>query len=363
MRKRIVLTSRPSSKTFKRFSALFISILFMTSVSLCSTGCADRYSATDTRIFTDSCKRQVTVPTNIERVAVSGPLAQIMCYALCPDKMIELSSEWDESLEGLMEEQYYTLPVLGKVYNQANLNVEELITLNPQVLIDVGEEKSNVADDMNTLSSLTGIPCVHINADLQTMPEAFIMLGNLLNLPTEANILAGYCTEKYDLCKGIVEKAGAKKLLYLTGDEGLNVIVKGSYHAEVIDLISDNVATIDNPTSKGTGNEVNIEQIINWDPDYIIFSANSIAGSVENDPVWSTLSAIKNNHYYEVPWNPYNWIGAPSSLQRHLNLLWYTKTLYPEYATYNLYDEVHEYLNLFYHIDLSKETYDDWTNK
>jgi len=37
-------------------------------------------------IFTDSTGRQVEVPSEITKIAVSGPLAQIVLFSLAPDK-------------------------------------------------------------------------------------------------------------------------------------------------------------------------------------------------------------------------------------------------------------------------------------
>ena len=48
-----------------------------------------------TRVFTDSLGREVEVPTSITKLAVSGPLAQIVLFALCPDKLVGIASEWD----------------------------------------------------------------------------------------------------------------------------------------------------------------------------------------------------------------------------------------------------------------------------
>ena len=49
------------------------------------------------REFTDSTGRTVTVPDEIERVAVSGPLTQIVLFALCPEKFVGISNAWDET--------------------------------------------------------------------------------------------------------------------------------------------------------------------------------------------------------------------------------------------------------------------------
>ena len=49
--------------------------------------------------FTDSVGRTVEVPAEITSVAVSGPLAQMVLFALCPDKLVGIADEWDASAE------------------------------------------------------------------------------------------------------------------------------------------------------------------------------------------------------------------------------------------------------------------------
>ena len=154
---------------------------------------------------------------------------------------------------------------------------------------------------------------------------------------------------------GKVEKV---KLLYLLGDTGLNVIAKGSYHAEVIDLLSDNLAVVESPSSKGSGNEVDMEQLLAWNPDVILFAPGSIYDTVGEDAAWQQMSAIQNGRYYEVPMGPYNWMGFPPSVQRYLGMLWMGKLLYPEQAEYDLKTEVKEYFTLFYHTELTDAQYD-----
>ena len=154
---------------------------------------------------------------------------------------------------------------------------------------------------------------------------------------------------------GAVEK---KNLLYVTGDQGLNVIAQGSYHAEIIDLLSNNLAVVESPSSKGTGNEVDMEQILLWDPDVILFAPESIYADVKNRPEWQAVTAIRNGTYYEVPFGPYNWMGFPPSVQRYLGMLWMSELLYPEAAQLDMFAAVQEYFELFYHCKITREQYD-----
>ena len=65
--------------------------------------------------FTDSVGRTVEVPAEITSVAVSGPLAQMVIFALCPDKLVGIADEWDASAEQYLATEYYNLPLLGQL--------------------------------------------------------------------------------------------------------------------------------------------------------------------------------------------------------------------------------------------------------
>lgn len=314
------------------------------------------------REFTDSAGRTVEVPENITRVAVTGQLAQIVVFSVAPDKLVAIASEWSEDAEQYIDEKYFTLPVLGQLFGgNSDMNVEELLKAAPQVIIDVGESKESIAEDMDLLQEQSGIPAVHINAELYNMDEAYRMLGELLHVEEAAQELADYCTNTLQRTYDIMDQVGEENkvsALYCLGDMGCNVICRDSYHSSVLDLLTDNLAVSDAPSSKGTGNEVDMEQIYNWDPEVIFFAPYSIYGIVEEEAEWANLQAIESGRYYEVPYCIYNWMGFPPSVQRYLGMVWMTKVLYPEYADYDMYEEVQEFYRLFLHCEVTQEQYD-----
>ena len=349
-------------KKTQRLLALLLALVMTLSLAACGAQSApteDENTAPETRVFTDSVGREVTVPVQIDQVAVSGPMAQIVLFALCPDKLVGISNAWDESAAQYLDTEYYNLPLLGQLYGgKGELNLETLLESGAQVVIDVGEAKGSIVEDLDALQEQTAIPFVHIDAALATMDETYTLLGDLLGMPDEAKALADYCRSTYDRALTIADSVEKANLLYITGDAGLNVIAQGAYHAEVIDLLSNNLAVVDEPSSKGTGNEVDMEQILNWNPDVILFAPDSIYDTVAGDAAWQGVTAIQNGAYYEVPMGPYNWMGFPPSVQRLLGMLWMAKVLYPEAADYDLYTEAAEYFKLFYHCDLTREQYD-----
>ena len=357
----------------KKPLSLLLALTLVLSLCACGGGAADTPAPTqsapaqtesaapaaETRTFTDSVGRTVTLPARIDKVAVTGPLAQIVLFALCPDKLVGIANAWDVSAEEYLDTEYYNLPLLGQLYGgQGELNLETLLASGAQVVIDVGEPKDSIAEDLDALQEQTGLPFVHVTATTQTTGEAYRLLGELVGMEAEAEALASYCEEVYARAVDIAGRVDKVDLLYITGPDGQNVIAQNSYHSEIIDLLSNNLAVVESPSSKGTGNEVGLEQILLWDPDYIIFAPESAYDAVGEDPAWGQLTAIAAGRYYETPMGPYNWMGFPPSVQRYLGMLWMAKLLYPEEAGYDLYEEVARYYDLFYHRALTRAQYD-----
>ena len=146
-------------------------------------------------------------------------------------------------------------------------------------------------------------------------------------------------------------------LVYCLGENGLNILAKTSYHAEVIDLLSDNAAVVDEPSSKGSGNPIDMEQLLIWNPEVIMFAPDSAYSSVGTDDTWGQLDAVKNGRYYEVPFGPYNWMGFPPSVNRYIGMIWMAQLLYPDVAGYDMYTEAAEFYDLFYHCTLTEAQY------
>lgn len=332
----------------KKFLSLLLALCL--SCGLCSFA-----SAEGTRTFVDSTGREVTLPANITRIAISGPLAQIFVFALAPEMLVGVANAWDKSAEGILPTAYYNLPLLGQLYGgKGEMNLETLLAAAPDVVIDVGEPKKTVKEDLDALTEQTGIPFVHITTHTGTAGDAYRKLGELLGKQEEAEALAAYCENVMARAKKIADSVEKANILYVSGAEGLNVIAKGSYHAEVIDMVANNLAVVDNPSSKGTGNEVDMEQILNWNPDVILFAPNSIYNTVADNENWQTITAIKEGKYYEVPFGPYNWMGFPPSVQRLLGMQWMAAVLYPDAVDYDMYEAASAYFELFYHCELTE---------
>jgi len=312
--------------------------------------------------FTDSAGRTVTLPTVIDRVAVSGSLAQTFVFPIVADKLVGLAGDFSDEAKVYIPEKYTGLPVLGQFYGKGDLNLESVIAADPQIVIDAGEAKDTIVEDMDGITEKTNIPTVFIAAALESLDVTYTTLGEVLGMQAEAKALADYASKAYaDTKAGLDTVAQKKTILYLTGEKGLNVIAQGSYHAQVINLVGDNLAVIENPTSSGSGDEVTMEQILNWNPDVIVFAPNGAYELAQTDSAWAALKAVQNGDIYEAPGAPYNWLGFPPGANTLLGMQWLAKALYPEVFTQDLKPAIVEYYKLFFHSDLTDAQYDELT--
>ncbi len=319
---------------------------------------AEKPENAGTRTFTDSCGRTVELDAQITRVAVSGPMAQSVVFAMAPDRLVGIPTAWSEPAKEYLDETYLDLPVLGQVYGgKGEMNLETLLSTGAQVVIDIGEPKDSVGEDMDTLQQQTGIPFVHIDSSLVGMGETFTMTGELLGLQDLAAEMAVYWDERYAMVTAATEGKEKPQVLYITGADGLHVIARGSYHAQILDMLTENVAVVEQPSSLGSGNEADMEQFLAWNPACILFDPTSIYDDVAGMEDWQNLTAIAEGRYYEVPIGPDNWMGFPPSVQQMLGMLWMGKLFYPETCTYDLQQEVTTFYEMFYHCQLTDDRY------
>jgi len=344
----------------KQYIALVLVLALVTGLFGCAASSDRETPAEDSVVFTDDCGREVLLPEQITRIVPTGPVAQIMLYTIAPEQFVGLAAKWNNTAQGIVPEEYLSLPYFGQLYNTANLNVEELALAGPQVIIDIGQTMSGGVEDMDLLQQQTNIPTVFLAASLESMPDTYRKLGKLLGREEKAEELAEFCKRIYERTVDIMARVGENKVrgLYILGEKGLNVLAKDSFHSELIDLLIENLAAVDNPSSKGSGNEVTMEQIALWDPDLILFAPDSIYDTVDSLDTWTEISAVASGNYLKVPESPYNWIATPAAVQRYLGMIWLTAELYPEYCDYDVKAEILEFYKLFYNCNLTGEQYE-----
>lgn len=309
--------------------------------------------------FTDDLGRVVEIPSNIERLAPSGHLATMMLYSIDPELFVAVGSKPSEDNAKFYTEEYMNLPEVGAFYGKkADLNVESLLAADPQVCIDLGEIKGSaeeMKEELDALQEKVGLPIIFIEAELSTMKAAYEKLGGILGEEEKCEKLGNYAEEVVNMAKENSEKiAEEDKLSVFMADmeSGLSTNSQGSIHAEVIDLVGGvNVVESDFDSK----NDASMEELLNWDPDVVLFAPSSIYSTVKENEQWQSVRAINEDTYYEIPDGPYNWMGRPPAVNRLLGISWLGNLLYPEVYDYDMVEKSQEFYDLFYNYDLSED--------
>lgn len=90
----------------------------------------------------------------------------------------------------------------------------------------------------------------------------------------------------------------------------------------------------------------------------ILFQEGSIYDSVNSDPVFAELDAVKNGEVYEVPNTPWCWLNNPPTVNQVLGMQWLPRLLYPDQFDSSIYDATKDYFKTFYGYDLSESEFD-----
>lgn len=344
----------------QRILALFLVLCLCLPLAACGKKQGyDPLEGVQTRVVTDSAGRQVEIPADIRRVAPSGSTAQMILMPIAYDLLAGLASSPSAAQMPYFPEEVRYLPTFGQFYgSKANLNMESLIDARPQIIIDLGDKKDSIADDMDRIQKQTGIPTVFIEANLDDMAAAYRTLGDILNRSDMAESLARFIEKTVSMARENSAKIPENQrlsVLFGTGSTGLACNAAGSVQADVIDLVGAVNAIIPQEVSnRGGGTTVSLEEVYAVEPDVILLSTGGPYDTLAQGE-WAGLKSVQSGKYYEIPGLPYDWMSSPPSVNRVLGIWWLGNLLYPELYDYDMVQVAQEYYRLFWHYDLTAE--------
>lgn len=316
--------------------------------------------AAETVTFTDSSGREVELPANITKIAPSGPVATMILAAFAPEKLVCAGTKVNENQIPYLYDGIGDLPVTGQLYGgKATLNLEELLATGAEVIIDLGDFKKSIADDLTALQEQTGLPCIFIEADLTHMADAFRSLGTILGKEERGEELAKLVEETMTMAAENSAKITEEQqlsVLYSSGSDPLGTNAEGSSQAHVLGIVgAKNAVVLEEVTSKGGGNMINMEQLYNFDPDVVLVTDAAALEIIETEAAWQELRAVKDGRVYTVPCDPYCWLSAPPSMNMILGVWWLGNLLYPDVYDYDMTAKAQEIYKVFWNYDLTAE--------
>ena len=312
------------------------------------------------REMTDMAGRTVVVPDEIETVFSSSTVTAIFMYTLAPDKLLGWNYELNELEKSIILEEYHDLPNFGM---GDSINYEAVIAADPTIAVNVGTINDKMISDCDKLSKSLGVPVVAVDGDLSASAEAYRFMGELLGEEEQAEKLASYAEKTFaDIEKMEVPEDKKVRIYYGNGEDSLETAPAGSAHGQIIDMVNAvNVADLE--MGEGSRVQISAEQLLAWDPDVIVvngepkadMSGASAAEAILANPDYASLKAVQDQQVYGTPNTPFSWMDRPMGPNRIVGIRWLSGLIYPEYLNYNVDEEVKEFFDLFYHVQLTDE--------
>lgn len=317
----------------------------------------------ETREITDMAGRKVTVPAaeDIESVFSTGPVAAIFMYMVAPDKLLGWNYELNDVEKSIILEKYHDLPNFGM---GDAINYEAVIATNPTIALNCGKINDAMVSDCDALSKSLGIPVIAVDNELNNSAEAFRFMGELLGVEDHAEELAEYSEKIFTDIASLADIPEDEKVsvYFGNGEDSLETAPRGSQHAQILDAVNvTNVADLE--LGDGSRVQISAEQLLAWNPDVIVVngepkadkSGNSAAEDILSNPDYASLKAVQDNKVYGTPNAPFSWVDRPAGPNRLIGMRWLSAVVYPEYIKCDVNEEIREFFNLFYHVDLSDE--------
>jgi iron complex transport system substrate-binding protein len=312
------------------------------------------------REITDMAGRKVVVPDEVETVFSASTVTAIFMYTLAPDKLLGWNYELNDLEKSVILKEYHDLPNFGM---GDSINYEAVIAAGPTIAVNVGTINDKMISDCDKLSESLGVPVVAVDGDLAASAEAYRFMGELLGEEEQAEKLASYAEKTFaDIEKMEVPEDKKVRIYYGNGEDSLETAPAGSAHGQIIDMVNAvNVADLE--MGEGSRVQISAEQLLAWDPDVIVVngepkadtSGASAAEAILANPDYASLKAVQDQQVYGTPNTPFSWMDRPMGPNRIVGIRWLSGLIYPEYLNYNVDEEVKEFFDLFYHVQLTDE--------
>ena len=302
----------------------------------------------------DQLGHSVTLRQPVETLASVYGIGTYYIYALgCGDRLVTAYYVGLKTLSSVSESVFRWEPRIPELLSFGDPNVEELAASGAQLVLADGALHTDVAAQLREL----GIPVVLCQVEtVASLKEALLLLGSILGAEAEqqaTSLIMDY-NRIVDAVAADVAKIEEQDRVHVlfVGTSLTKAVGRDMYQSYLIEAAGGVSVTRDLP---GSWNEVNLEQILLWDPDVIIIPPYGAIqpADVVNNPDWQTIAAVRTGRVHRMPRiiAPMD-TPVPESL---LGIAWMANVFYPEQMTLDLADEIVHFYTDYYQFALTDE--------
>lgn len=317
-------------------------------------------------ISTNSCAERVRFEDQMERVVELVQPAQKVVAIPIPSAAMAISiDQKTDRLQGIHSSAKTAIQegVLGKIFPQSlNLsteavglgfmpNIENLLKLQPDLVF----QWSTMGEDVIAPLKNAGLNVALMNyGQEEDVIRWFEMMGAAFDQSERVNRIIEWRQKvKSDISRTLSVLEDEKKpraLYFLRFLSQMRVSGTNSFNDYSISLAGGR-----NVVESGRFQEVNVEQVLVWDPEVILlnnFESELTPEDIYRHPVLSATSAAINKRVYKMPMGGARW--DPPGQESPLMWMWLTKLLHPDAANYDLKAEIKRAYQLLYGYEMSE---------
>jgi iron complex transport system substrate-binding protein len=340
-------------KMKKLVSVIICAAMLLTLCAACgSTKTASAASPSDasasasTITITDHAGNTVTVPKQINRIAVCGiyPLPSVLTvFFNSAEKIVAMPKQsMAAAKNGLLGQLYpEILNAQTECVSGDQINTEELLKLKPDVVF-------YSASDTATGETLknAGFAAVAISVNkwqyncIETLNNWIELLSEMFPENDKAAAVEKYSNDTYNMIQERVSKltdSQKARIFVLFQYSETNMLSSGKnffgqWWCDAIGAV--NVA---NELTKDNSVAVNMEQVYAWNPDVILVTnfteaqPDDLYNSTIGSDDWSKIAAVQNKRVYKMPLGMYR--SYTPGADTPITLMWLAKTVYPDLFT------------------------------
>ncbi len=339
---------------FEMKKIIFTVLIFALGLGICGCASAPQSEpAAETRVITDALGREVEIPAVIERIVPLGNAPRMCTYLGLQDRFVAVTQS-ETSSNPLMaygwynQEDWKDMPIAASG-GYGVIHPEVILEAAPDLIICTYEQE--IVDD---IVRQTGLPVIAVSqGELfgEDYDEALRIIADACGVEARAEELIA-CIDSClaDLearCKGQSSPEALAAAATFRGGHGIGgVYVKYS----LFDVIfADDVTDEMDKGSWGDGIEVDLEQVMAWDPEYIFLDAGNVGlvqAELEQMPdYFRQLGAFESGKVYQCPNSTSNYSNVEIPL---VSAYYIASVLYPQaFADMDFEVKAEEIFSLF----------------
>jgi iron complex transport system substrate-binding protein len=241
--------------------------------------------------FKDALGREIFLKQPPERIIALAPNLTEILYALgLGDRVVGVTNHCDYPPEASLK---------PKVGSYINLNVEEIISLSPDLAIGTVDGNERIILD---LLEQAKIKVFFVNPrSVRQVIETILTLGRLCGATEKAQTLSAELTNRVD---HVVERVGSreKPLVFLQIQiQPIMTVNKNTVHNDLIRLAGGRNMTAEEPV---TYPRISMEEVIQMKPEVILISSMERGGRFEKARQdwlkWTSIPAVQNKRVYLI---------------------------------------------------------------